>query len=92
MQPYVKTYLKYFGLDVSDFIACEYCEAKAAEIHHLTPRSLNRSLFNKIENLMALCRNHHDQAGASKRFNDELRIVHRKKLLTVNSDHETIKL
>lgn len=81
MKPYTKTYLKFFGYHVPEEIMCEYCGSRAADIHHLTPRSLRKDLVNKIDNLMALCRRCHDKAGMEREFNDYLRLIHRKKLL-----------
>lgn len=81
MKPYVKTYLKYFGFYVPEEIMCEVCGEPAVDIHHLTPRSLRKDLINKIDNLMALCRSCHDRAGKDREFNDDLRLIHRKKLL-----------
>lgn len=92
MKQYTATYLKYFGYSTADFVPCEVCGAKAVDLHHLTPRSLRKDLINKIDNLMALCREHHDQAGKDREFNDELRLIHRKKLLQNGlPDNETIK-
>lgn len=94
MKRYTKSYLDYFGYpyDPNFFIPCEVCNAKAVDLHHLTPRSLRKDLINKIDNLMALCRRCHDRAGKDKQFNDELRLIHRKKLLKNGlPDNETIK-
>jgi len=90
MKPYTKTYLKYFGYpeDPDSFIPCEACGAKSVDIHHLTPRSLRKDLINKIDNLMALCRVCHDRAGRDREFNDDLRYIHRKRLLAVTKDNE----
>jgi 5-methylcytosine-specific restriction endonuclease McrA len=90
VKPYTKTYLNHFGYSVADFIPCECCGAKSVDIHHLTPRSLRKDLVNKIDNLMALCRTCHDRAGRDREFNDELRYIHRKRLLAVTKDNERI--
>jgi len=94
MKPYVRTYLTYFGLGFhpDNFVPCECCGAKASDIHHLSPRSLRKDLVNKIENLMALCREHHDRAGKDREFNESLRLIHRKRLLANGlPDNETEK-
>jgi 5-methylcytosine-specific restriction endonuclease McrA len=88
MKQYVKTYLTYFGYDVSDWIQCEVCGAKAVDIHHLDPRSTNKAKINLIDNLVALCRTCHDKCGSSWDFNEMTRLIHRKKLLSVKTDHE----
>ena len=89
MKPYTKTYLKYFGFDESDFIPCEICGAKAVDIHHLEPKSRAKAKVNLIDNLMALCRNCHDECGKSPQMNERAKLIHRKKLLGVKIDHET---
>jgi len=89
LKSYVKTYLLYFGYDESDFIPCEFCGRKAVDIHHLEPRSIAKHKLNLIDNLMALCRECHYDAGISKEFNNHLKLTHRKKLLGVKTDHET---
>ena len=92
MKAYTKTYLRYFGYSEADFVPCEVCGAKAVDIHHLTPRSLRKDLINKIDNLMALCRGCHDRAGKDWQFNENLRLIHRKRLLKSGlPDNETIK-
>jgi len=92
LKPYTKTYLQYFGYSTADFIPCEVCGAKSVDVHHLTPRSLRKDLVNKIDNLVALCREHHDQAGKDKAFNESLRLIHRRRLLANGlPDNETEK-
>jgi HNH endonuclease len=88
---YVKTYLKYFGFDESDFIPCEDCGARSVEIHHLEPKSIAKAKENLIDNLCAVCRSCHDKAHNSRAFNEELKLIHRKKLLSVNRDNEIEK-
>jgi 5-methylcytosine-specific restriction endonuclease McrA len=82
--------MKYFGYDESDFIPCEFCGKKAVDIHHLEPRSIAKAKVNLIDNLMTLCRGCHDAAGKSVEFNNHLKVVHRKKLLSNGlPDNET---
>ena len=88
MKPYTKTYLAHFGYSEADFIPCECCGNKAVDIHHLESRSIAKAKINLIDNLMALCRECHNKAFGS--FNEELKLIHRKKLLGVKTDHERI--
>ena len=88
MKPYVKTYYKYFSYDVSDFIPCEVCGAKAVEVHHLEPKSIAKAKENFIDNLIAVCRECHNQCHARRQFNEDAKLIHRKKLLGVKTDHE----
>ena len=91
MKSYTKTYMKYFGYDESDFIPCEVCTKRAVDIHHIEPRSISKAKLNLIDNLVALCRTCYLQAGSSRQFNSEVKLIHRKKLLGVKTDFETIR-
>jgi 5-methylcytosine-specific restriction endonuclease McrA len=79
MQKHIKIYLKHFGYDATDFIACEYCGKPGNDIHHLTARS--RGGKDEIENLMCLCREcHHEVHFGTKIKNENLKIVHQVRL------------
>lgn len=63
MKNHTKIYLKHFGYDISDFIPCEVCGSRAVDIHHVKSRGMGGSKYlDYIENLIALCRHHHDVA------------------------------
>lgn len=68
MQPHVRNYFKEFGYDESNFIKCEMpdCRQRAVDIHHVVSRSKFGSKRKKerdaLDNLIALCRLHHDKA------------------------------
>ena len=62
MKKYVKTYLDHFNYVAQDFIRCEKCGGQAVDIHHI--RLLSAGGTDKIDNLIGLCRRHHDQAHA----------------------------
>lgn len=92
MQNHVRTYTRYFGYTMGDFIPCEYCGSKSCDVHHITPRSIaKKSFVNKIDNLAAVCRGCHDKAHASKEFNEELRAKHIKNVMACTRDNESIK-
>lgn len=79
MKPHVKTYLKFFGYTISDFIPCELCGAQAIEIHHVKPRGMGGSKYrDNIENLMAVCRKCHEE-NEGKNI-QELTEIHLKKM------------
>ena len=82
MQKHVKIYIKFFGYCEQDWIGCEKCNGTSVDIHHLDSKGMGGTSLNKdyIENLMALCRKHHDKAHASKQFNSELKEIHLKHL------------
>jgi 5-methylcytosine-specific restriction endonuclease McrA len=64
MTPHLKVYLEYFDLIESD-LYCERCGAKASQIHHINGRGKDKDV---IENLIALCRDCHNHAHASKEY------------------------
>jgi 5-methylcytosine-specific restriction endonuclease McrA len=78
MKNYTATYLKHFKLTTADFIACEVCESKAVDIHHIEARSIAKQKENEIENLMALCRICHVLYGDKKQHKNFLIEIHRK--------------
>lgn len=57
---YKKVYAKFFDLDRWDFIPCTLCGMEAVDLHHIKFKS--RGGKNTIDNLIALCRGHHDRA------------------------------
>ncbi len=66
MQAHTKIYFKAFGFDVSDFVPCEVCGAKAVDIHHINARKMGgdpKKVKDCIENLQALCRSCHNNYG-----------------------------
>ena len=83
MKKHTKVYLQGMGYDVTDFVPCEVCGAKAVDIHHIEPRGMGGSKEkDTIENLMALCRNCHHAADFGTNLPKEyLREIHQNKLL-----------
>ena len=65
------------GYDISDFVPCEMCGAKAIDIHHIEARGMGGTKkMDVIENLMALCRPCHLEYGDKKEHIDLLKGVH----------------
>lgn len=83
MKKYTKTYLDYFGYDVSDFVPCEVCGMQAVDIHHIEARSVAKSKENDITNLMAMCRKDHIKYGDKKQYKDFLKEIHNKRLAEI---------
>jgi 5-methylcytosine-specific restriction endonuclease McrA len=77
MRKHTKIYLDKMGYDVTDFIPCEMCEAKAVDIHHIEARGMGGSkTADTIENLMALCRNCHTTLGDLVQYKEVLKQKH----------------
>lgn len=76
MKPYIKTYCDYFGYIEDEFIPSEISGKPAVDIHHIIFRS--RGGKDNIENLIALTREEHDEAHASKLSVKYLQEVHDK--------------
>ena len=67
MKPHVKIYMKHFRYGEQDFIPCEACQSKAVDVHHISGRGKGK---DEINNLMALCRKHHNMAHNDKNHVD----------------------
>lgn len=80
--------MDYFGYSETEFMPCEICGARIADIHHLVPKSLSKAKVNLIDNLIGVCRDCHDNCHRNNNFNQEAMLIHRKKLLGVKTDHE----
>jgi len=84
MKPYVKLYFDYFGIQYDesgwhDFIRCEICGSEAKDIHHVDARGMGGSKSkDKIENLMAVCRNCHEKFGDKREYKTFLKDTHQK--------------
>lgn len=69
--------MDYFGFDESDFIPCEVCQQRAVDIHHIESRGMGgTSKPDVIENLMALCREHHNEYGDIAELKPHLKTIH----------------
>ena len=75
MKKHTKIYFEHYGYDISDFIPCEICGAKAVDIHHIDARGMGGSNKDNINNLMALCRECHLYYGDKKEFKDYLKNI-----------------
>jgi 5-methylcytosine-specific restriction endonuclease McrA len=80
MQKHTKIYYNHFGYSEDDFLPCEICGRTAVDIHHIIPRSKfgdkNKMAQDKIDNLMALCRECHDDAHREKISKENLFSIH----------------
>jgi len=69
MKNHTKIYLQHFGMvgyDEPSFIPCEFCNSPSVDIHHLKPRGMGGSKTKDyIENLMATCRECHNECESN---------------------------
>jgi hypothetical protein len=78
MKNHTKNYMAFFGYDISSFVPCEVCGAKAVDIHHIEARGMGGSKDKDHPvNLMAVCRQCHIDKGDKPQFMDELQLIHR---------------
>jgi hypothetical protein len=69
------------GYKTTDFIPCEVCGTQAVDCHHIEARGMGGSKDkDTIENIMALCREHHIQYGDKKQYKDFLKEIHLKNI------------
>ena len=86
MKKHVKVYLKYFRYisgttnpTMDEFVPCEQCGNKAADIHHITFRSQGGT--DEIENLIALCRKCHNMAHDNELTKSDLSLLHKRRMV-----------
>ncbi len=67
-----------YGYDESDFIPCEIQPCGVGvDIHHIEARGMGGSKTKDVpENLMAMCRKHHEDYGDITEFKDYLKRIH----------------
>jgi nucleosome binding factor SPN SPT16 subunit len=81
MQKHTQIYLQGMGYKKTDFIPCEVCGSQAVDCHHIEARGMGGSKDkDTIENIMALCREHHIQYGDKKQYKDFLKEIHLKNI------------
>ena len=88
MKKHTRIYLTAMGYDPCDWIQCEIpgCGQAACDIHHIKSRGMGGSKEkDNPENLMGLCRPHHEQYGDKKQHIDFLLKTHKRLLYERNS-------
>ena len=73
--------MDYFNYKIHEDVLCEICGSPAIDIHHIEARGMGGSKTKDvIENLMALCREHHEQFGDKKQYKEWLTKIHMRKI------------
>jgi len=74
MKNHTKVYLTFYHLRDTSEVNCVMCGNQAQDIHHLSPRGMGGSkCADHIENLAALCRQHHQNAEFNPKYNAEVK-------------------
>lgn len=66
MKKHTRIYFDAFGYDKTDFVPCEISGARAVDIHHIESRGMGGDPLgekDRIENLMAVTRDNHNEYG-----------------------------
>lgn len=87
MKPHTRIYMDYFGYRVPEDVFCECCGRQAVDIHHIEARGMGgdpQRLKDRIENLMALCRECHVSYGDVPELKEKLKEVHFR-YMTINA-------
>ena len=76
MKAHVRIYLTAAG-KLGDRMQCEMCGREATDIHHIQRRGMGGSkTADRAENLMALCRQCHEQYGDKRQYKEMLQARH----------------
>ena len=63
MKKHVKLYYEHYGFAECDCVICQVCGKVANDIHHIDPKGMGgKAGKDRIDNLIALCRNCHIDA------------------------------
>jgi hypothetical protein len=84
LKKHTKIYMDAFGYSIADFIPCEVCGSKSVSTHHIEARKMGGRPLNdldRIENLMAICRDCDVALGDKKFFKESLFIAHKEKMI-----------
>ena len=77
MVKYKKVYIDYFGYFEGEYIACEVCNKPSVDIHHIDEKGMGGSnTKDVIENLIAVCRECHNECHAHIEFNEKAKEIH----------------
>ena len=89
MKAHVKNYFKFFGYGEQDIILCELCGKKAHDLHHIEIKGMGgqkkkQKELDDVNNIIALCRTHHEMAHNGELDKGDLIYIHRTKIAGLN--------
>jgi hypothetical protein len=77
MKNHTKIYLKYFGYGIDDYFACEVCDNRGVDLHHIDARGMGGSKDkDDITNLICVCRQCHEFFGEKDEYLEFLKDKH----------------
>jgi len=79
MKRHTIIYFDFFGYDISSFIPCEICGEQSVDIHHIEARGMGGDPSGSkdvVENLMAICRYHHEKYEGKRQYKEYLKKIH----------------
>lgn len=82
MKNHTKIYTEYFGIGEQSKPRCEFslrgCKKVAVDVHHIEPRGMGGvgEKQDYIENLMGLCREHHEDCERKRISKEDQKEVH----------------
>ena len=74
MKKHVSDYFKHFGYTHQGEVFCELCGRLAQDLHHIEYGRYKRD--DSVENIIALCRPHHENAHAGIIAKYKLKEIH----------------
>lgn len=83
MKKHTHIYFEFFNYVPDEWIPCEVCDdidqpSLAVDVHHIIPKGMGGSKQKDyIENLIGLCRRHHNEAHDNKLSKEYLINVHK---------------
>ncbi len=66
MKHHTTVYMQFFGYQIQSDCVCEICGRPAVDVNHIDARGMGgnpKGDKDEIENLMGMCREHHDEYG-----------------------------
>ena len=70
--------MKYFGYGIDDYFACEVCDNRGVDLHHIDARGIGGSKTkDDITNLICVCRQCHNFFGDREQYMEFLKTKHK---------------
>jgi len=77
---YKQRFKNYHNIADQDIILCWVCNRVGVDIHHIETKGMGGTNQDRIENLIALCRDCHNKAHSNELTKEELSLIVKQKL------------